>query len=192
MQEQELFDCILDKDEVIQKVYKPLKARVFLSSIVFVMLMLMFLLGITAIVMFLPDSETDSPALVQNGLYFLIPVAIALLIFAVIMAFVSMHYKKTFFCYTNKRLIVRTGIIGVDYKSLDMSFIGALTVKVNLFDKLLRKNTGSLFFGSIANPMGGENNSPFSFGALVNPYEVYKEIKEVIDEVKSKAPIKMG
>ena len=92
----------------------------------------------------------------------------------------------TYYAYTNKRVIIRKGIFGVDYKSLDMSMIGAVDVSVTLLDKIVHKNTGTIAFGSMANPMGNQNGFMFKFAHVYNPYETYKEIKTVIDEFKNK------
>ena len=94
--------------------------------------------------------------------------------------------NKTVYAVTNKRVLIRTGYIGVDYKSLDYSMVGAFTVNVNWIDKLLRKNTGSLSFGSMASPMTNGTVAKFNFTYIDNPYEIYKEIKELIDDSKSK------
>ena len=84
--------------------------------------------------------------------------------------------------YTNKKL----HIFGVDFKSLDMSMIGAVNVYVSLIDKLVHKNTGSISFGSTASPIGYNQSSAaaYKFSHIANPYETYKEIKSFIDEYK--------
>jgi hypothetical protein len=98
-----------------------------------------------------------------------------------------MYYYKLFYAYTNKRVIIRTGIFGVDYKSLDMAMIGAVNVYVSLLDKILQKNTGTLTFGSMASPMmtaSGQAGSMFRFANIEMPYDLYREIKNAIDEYK--------
>ena len=35
-------------------------------------------------------------------------------------------YKKTYYIVTNKKIVIRTGIIGIDYKTLDIDFIGSV------------------------------------------------------------------
>ena len=99
---------------------------------------------------------------------------------------ISLWYKKTFYCITNKRIIIRTGYIGVDYKSLDFTMLSAITVNVNWIDKIIRKNTGSISFGSMASPITNNGGAKFAFFYISNPYETYKEIKNIIDEHKLK------
>ena len=63
--------------------------------------------------------------------------------------------------------------------------VGALSVNVNIVDKLLRKNTGTISFGSMASPMTVQNASKFSFSFIHEPYQIYKEVKVYIDQKKN-------
>ena len=105
---------------------------------------------------------------------------------ALTLLLIALWYNKTLFAVTNKRILIRTGYIGVDYKGLDYDTIGALTVNVNWLDKLLKKDTGTLSFGSMASPMINTANYKFSFLYIKNPYEVYREVKSIIDANKPK------
>jgi len=91
--------------------------------------------------------------------------------------------------YTNKRIIIRTGVFGIDYKGLDLKAIDAVNVYVSFFDKLVKKNTGSLKFGSKASPIVnyGNGSGGYRFNHVENPYGLYKEIKEYIDTAKKSA-----
>ena len=64
--------------------------------------------------------------------------------------------------------------------------IEEFTVNVNILDKIINKNTGTISYGSMASPVGGQNGPMFRFANIINPYETYKEIKGVIDEYKNK------
>ena len=65
--------------------------------------------------------------------------------------------------------------------------IGAVDVYVSLIDRVLRKNTGTIAFGSMASPMYHSSGaSSYRFAHVVMPYETCREIKEKIDEYKSK------
>ena len=97
---------------------------------------------------------------------------------------VALWCNKTVYAWTNKRVLIRTGYIGVDYKSLDLNMVGALSVNVNIVDKILHKNTGTISFGSMASPMTVQNASKFSFSFIRDPYQVYKEVKVYIDQKK--------
>lgn len=175
----DLFKGILDDDEKIIKAYKPNKLRFYFLGFFILLLSLIFIFGIITIMYFSPDEEVG-----QMPFYVFYVVGGAAVIYAVIFV-ILMHfsYKKRYYAYTNKRILISNGIVGIDYKGLDHMMIGATEVRVDFLDKLLRKNTGTLKFGSQASPMHA-GGSAFSFSGVVDPYNIYREIKNYIDEIK--------
>ena len=147
---EEKFKDVLDKDEKIIKVLKPNKKRYY-KSFIFPW----------AIPIFWPHALM---LLVLSG--FTLPILIA------------KAYKKSYFAYTNKRLIVRSGIFGVSFNSLEYKDITATSIDVGMFDK--DGKTGSLKFVSPSVHAG----KPISFSYIENPYEEMKQIKEIIDANK--------
>jgi membrane protein YdbS with pleckstrin-like domain len=174
-----LFTHILDEDEKIIKVFKPHKAKLFASAIILNSLWLFWFMIFGVFAVLFPDEGE-----VINKIYVLIPIALYLAIIGIIILFTALHYKNVYYAYSNKRIIIRSGIFGVDYKSLDMSMIGAVDVYVSLLDKIMKKNTGSLTFGSAASPVGGNNANGYRFNHVKMPYETCKEIKSYIDSYK--------
>lgn len=179
---EKIFEPILDKNETIIKVFKPNKTKLFLSAYIIAFFPALFVI------------MTIFAAVGQTGIYgtgnALVPIVILgafLVVYLILRGFVTLYYNKLFYAYSNKRIIIRTGIFGVDYKSLDMSMIGAVNVNVSLLDKMLNKNTGSIRFGSMASPMvsaNGEAGNPYRFANILAPYDTYRELKDVIDEYK--------
>lgn len=177
------FENILDKDEKIIKIYKPNKTKLFASVFFGTFFFTLFFAIISIIGILVPDETGNT-----TSLYFLL-IPIGLLITAILLAlgFAAIYYNNLFFAYSNKRIIIRTGIFGVDYKSLDLNMIGAIDVNISLLDKLVKHNTGSIIFGSPASPMMNTNNSnafSYAFRHIEMPYDVYREIKDVIDKKK--------
>lgn len=175
---EELFSHILDEDEKIIKVFKPNKCKFYWSAFVKYTISIGIFVLVSILSIFL-DTETNA-----KPIYALIPVGIYFVLLLLIMLLAKIYYKNLYFAYSNKRVIVRTGIFGVDFKSLDMSMIGAVDVYVSLLDKIIKKNTGSLSFGSAASPVGGNNANGYKFNHIVAPYETCKEIKSYIDAYK--------
>lgn len=173
-----LFDDVLEADEVIQKGYKPNKKRVFASSIFFDIIVALFI-GIALLGMWLDQDMPMNERIIGTCCV----VGVLLLIVGIMTWFVALYYKNVFYVYTNKRVIVRTGIFGVDFHSLDIDNIGASDVCVTFLDKIVRKNTGSIRFGSNSSPI---SNSYYNFANIEDPYQVYKEIKEYIRSVQDK------
>ena len=124
--------------------------------------------------------------LIDRWIFIIVIASILIVCIGLTFLFFKLSYKNTYYAYTNKRVIIRKGIIGVDYKSLDLDMIGVVTVNVGVLDKIMQKNTGTICYGSMASPVGGQNGPMFRFSHIVNPYEIYKEIKTVIDEYKNK------
>ena len=180
---EKLFEQILDKDEKIIKVVKPNKKKIYWSAFIYYTFIMMWF-AIMGIVGVLSDWSIDSN---QKSLLLMAIVGAFLLLYFVMMIFVKIYYSKLYYAYSNKRIIIRTGIFGVDFKSLDMSMVGAINVYVSLLDKILRKNTGSITFGSTASPLTYSNAggaTPYKFANITQPYELYREVKNVIDEYK--------
>ena len=170
------FEKILDEDEFIIKEYKPNKFKFYFQTVLttsFILLFMFIPLLIGAIV------DVDAPV-------FVIPIVLTLFIIIILMVllFTKLSYNKRFYAYTNKRIIIH-GFIGIDFKSLDLEFIGASEVRVDFLDKILKRNTGTIKFGSHATPTNVQGVQAFQFVAIIDPYNVYKEIKKHMDEVKS-------
>ena len=140
-----LFDDILENDEQIVKIIKPSKSRYWKAPL--------FPFGIP---LFWP--------------HFIVIMAVTLF---TLPFFYARGYKNLYYAYTNKRLIVRSGKIGVDYRSLDFKHITASSVDVGLLDK--GSNTGTLTFKS--------PSASISLSYVESPYDLMKEIKEYMNSV---------
>jgi len=178
---------ILDNDEEIVKMYKPNKKRfVFInflfSGLVFnlipIAIFLVGVLGLVGVIKF--TTESGEPDLSQPvALMIFGGIGVIFLIVACISFFV--RYKKAYYFVTNKRLIIRGGFIGADYKSLPLSTVGMLDVRVDFLDKLVKNNTGTIIFGSASTPVVNQQQQMmFAFHHIDDPYGTYKEIKEIV------------
>lgn len=161
------------------KVYKPNKTRFFVSNLAASLFITLF--------MFLPMVISVSVS------HFFIVWQVVLIAFAafvliglLVFTLLWVSYKNRYYAYTSKRILVRSGIVGVDFKGLDHKMIGATEVKVGVVDKLFKLNTGTIRFGSQASPMTNQQGSTsmFIFDGITDPYEVYREIKKYIDTTK--------
>ena len=178
---QEKFVDILDNGEQINVCYLPNKKKVYASSMIVSVLILGFICAFVALAMFVPEEGYEPLA----PIYCLIPIGIFVVGIILAVVFTSMHLKKSVYAITNKRIIIRTGIIGVDYKCMDLASIGATEVYVSVIDKLLGGKTGTIRFGNVASPINGNNTIPYAFSDILEPYKTYKFIKEQIELAKS-------
>ena len=186
--DKDLFNVILDDDEQVVQVLRPHRGRAWFSTIVGLILWSLMLIpfGVCIIIFYTPGSPDLEDTLVV-GIGALVVWALSSLLFAICTA---LWCCKTVYAWTNKRVLIRTGYIGVDYKSLDLNMVGALSVNVNIVDKIMRKNTGTIAFGSMASPMTTQNVARFNFSFVHDPYRVYKDVKAHIDQKKSSSVVK--
>lgn len=188
------FEKILDKDEKIIKVFKPVKSKLYFATFINVFFFSLFsaiALPLSAATEFTFKPDCPLPHFLQViiliATLLILYLLFLLFLYFLVWIFARIYYKNLYFAYSNKRIIIRTGIFGVDYKSLDMKMIGAINVYVSLVDKIHRKNTGSITFGSTASPISPEKGlAGYRFSHIKDPYELYREVKSIIDEYKEK------
>ena len=190
MENKELFAPILQEDEEIIKVIKPNKTRyIYLSGLAYTLLALIPILVMAVplgiAIESLAEYGTSEPLVIE------LAVVGGLILLGLITTWVglNMSYKKTFYAYTNKRILIRRGFIGVDYATLDFEMIGGLMVNVNFLDRLMKgsDNPGTITFGSSASPVIYTRNgrtAAYAFRNIDHPYEVYRDIKHMVDEYK--------
>ena len=186
MEEKNVFHEILDKEEEVLSVFKMNKCK-FGWSVFFNWFFSIIWLP-TVLLAFIPEAGGEFN---RNGFFIALGVLGGVIVLTGLLTwlFACIYHKNKFYAYTNKRILVRSGVIGIDYRSLEYKSLNATVVKVSLLDKLVRKNTGAIFFGSPSSPvvgsMGGILN-PYSFRHIGEPYARLREVKERIEQVKEK------
>ena len=191
MENKELFAPILQEDEEIIKVLKPNKTRyIYLSGLAFTLFALIPILVMAAPFGMLIDAFKEDGAPTPLVIELSIFGGFILLTLIAVWVGLNMSYKKTFYAYTNKRILIRRGVIGVDYATLDYEMIGGLMVNVNFLDRLMKgsDNPGTITFGSSASPVIYTRNgrtAAYAFRNIDHPYEVYRDLKHMVDEYKS-------
>ena len=182
-------DALLSGEEEVLYEYKPNKARylyightiAFLFGLAFgSVFFVVGLLGLIGVII----ADDGS----RGGFIVMMIVGLVPLLSPIINFFAGFkRYKNTAYIVTNQRLIIRSGFIGVDYKEMSLNSITTMNVRVDFLDKLVHPNTGTISFANAANPMINTQNSrqtssSFRFDYIENPYEVYKQIKEVLPQ----------
>ena len=191
MENKELFAPILQEDEEIIKVLKPNKTRyIYLSGLAFTLFALIPILVMAAPFGMLIDAFKEDGAPTPLVIELSIFGGFILLTLIAVWVGLNMSYKKTFYAYTNKRILIRRGVIGVDYATLDYEMIGGLMVNVDFLDRLMKgsDNPGTITFGSAASPVIYTRNgrtAAYAFRNIDHPYEVYRDLKHMVDEYKA-------
>ena len=89
---------------------------------------------------------------------------------------------NTFYAFTNKRLMMRSGFWGTDFKTVDYDKITNMEVDVNPIENMMGAGTIRAYSGSTnsrGNPVADQ------FTAIQQPYDVFKRIKEASVDVKT-------
>lgn len=91
-------------------------------------------------------------------------------------------YGNTFYGFTNKRIMLRSGFWGTDFKSIDYDAIKEMEVTVNPIENMLGVGSVRFFTGRT-----GRKGAPVydRFIGIANPYEIYKQLKQVSVDIKT-------
>ena len=149
------FKDVLNEGEEISKILKPNKFVYVGGAVLSLLSGLLFFSIIVTI------------ALIDTGEFYILFIPIILFAIAMVVTwiFMGISYKNTFYAITNKRLIVRSGIFGIDFKSMDLSDVSAVEPRVSVWVKIAGKHTGSILVGSLTRPILGYANSNNAYGA---------------------------
>jgi len=175
------FDNFLEDNEKILKANKPSKTKMYISNLMKpLVLYLIFLIGFVFMYCFPSEGLTR-----EDSVFFIIFVtAFFVLIELLIFLFSAMYLRHTYFAITNKRILVLTGIFGTELKSLEISSIGSINVKMDFFDRIMNKKTGSIKIVSSIVPM---NTAPeiITLANIFNANLVCEEIKLQIKKIEN-------
>ena len=87
----------------------------------------------------------------------------------------SRGYKNLEYVFTNKRIIVKSGIIGIDFKNIYYSEIQSVNLKVGLIDKML--GVGDIYIKS-------KDSSQVLFD-ISDPYFITQKLQEIVIDIKT-------
>lgn len=85
------------------------------------------------------------------------------------------QYKNLEYAFTNKRIIVKSGIIGIDIKSLYYSEIDSFNLKVGLIDKILK--VGDIYISS-------KSGAQVLYD-IENPYVITQKLQQIVVDIKT-------
>ena len=87
----------------------------------------------------------------------------------------SLAHKNIAYVFTEKRILLRTGIIGIDYKNIYYSDIIGVNLKVGVIDKLCK-------VGDIYIRANDQNAVLFD---VEQPYALLNKIQKIVFDIKS-------
>lgn len=87
----------------------------------------------------------------------------------------SRQYKNIEYAFTGKRIIIKSGVVGVDVKTIYYSQIESVNLKVGLTDKLFK--VGDIYITS-------QNQSQVLFD-LTDPYFLSQKLQNIVADIKA-------
>lgn len=91
-------------------------------------------------------------------------------------------FPNTHYALTNKRLLLRSGFWGIDFKSIDYDKISDIYVKVNPIEAIFK--VGTIQANTGRTNIKGKTTTDDMI-SIPNPYEVFKNIKKTSVDVKT-------
>ena len=96
-----------------------------------------------------------------------------------------LSYPNTAYGYSNKRVMMRTGFIGTDFKTIDYDKISDIEVTVNFIERMFNVGTIRFFSGRTQTDENNTTKLYDSWSAISNPYEVFKMVKQTSVDIKT-------
>jgi uncharacterized membrane protein YdbT with pleckstrin-like domain len=91
-------------------------------------------------------------------------------------------FNNTYYSISNKRVLMRSGFFGTDFRSIDHDKVSDTSVNVGIIDNMF--GTGSIFI----NTGRSDSNGRISYEkiqSVQNPYEAFKLLKTVSVDTKT-------
>jgi hypothetical protein len=94
-------------------------------------------------------------------------------------------YSNTSYAFSNKRVMMRTGFIGTDFRIIDYDKISDIEVNVNFIERIFNVGTIKFFSGRIQTDEGNTTKLYDCWNSVSNPYEVFKAVKQTSVDIKT-------
>jgi Bacterial PH domain len=127
------------------------------------------------------DKNDENPMSNYFWLFGLIPLAAGLFTFLKKV----FSFSNTAYSYSDKRVMMRTGFIGTDFKTIDYDKISDIEVTVSVIEKMYNVGTIRFFSGRTQTDEGNTTKLYDSWSAIENPYEVFKMVKQTSVNIKT-------
>ncbi|PJJ61175.1 PH domain-containing protein [Hymenobacter chitinivorans] len=96
-----------------------------------------------------------------------------------------LSYSNTYYAYSNRRIMMRTGFFGTSFKAIDFDKVSDIEVTVNFIERFYNVGSIQFFSGRTQSDEGNVTKLYDYWHAIRLPYEVFKQVKEVIVDIKT-------
>lgn len=94
-------------------------------------------------------------------------------------------YSNTSYAFSNKRIMVRTGFPSAGFKIIDYDKVSDIQVTVNLVERAFNVGTIKFYSGRTETNDGITTKLYDRWEAIVNPYDVFRQLKKVAVDIKT-------
>ena len=172
------FDTVKDDDEEILWTDKPKFIPYAITG-----LAAGFGIVIFVAMYFLITKQFEQTATNNNFSLWFVAIPVGLFLFTLLQKLFS--YSNTSYGLTNKRVMMRTGFIGTNFKSIDYDKISDIEVTVNVIERAFNVGTIKIFSGRTQTDDGVTSKLYDRWEAIPNVYEVFKKVKQVSVDIKT-------
>lgn len=175
---QNAVEDILEKDEKILQRLKPNAKVIRLEAIFKGMPLALLWFSIDAIfivTMFTTGAVEEAPWMIafMIGFFALHLLPVWLYIANLIKNLAG--YKNIEYVFTDKRIIIRSGLVGIDFKSIYYTSLESVNLKVGLFDRLFK--VGDIYLKA--------NTQTAVLEDIENPYVYLSKLQKIALDIKS-------
>lgn len=175
---QNAVEDILEKDEKILQRLKPNAKVIRLEAIFKGMPLALLWFSIDAVfivTMFTTGAVEEAPWMIafMVGFFALHLLPVWLYIANLIKKLAG--YKNIEYVFTDKRIIIRSGLVGIDFKSIYYTSLESVNLKVGLFDRLFK--VGDIYLKA--------NTQTAVLEDIENPYVYLSKLQKIALDIKS-------
>jgi hypothetical protein len=96
-----------------------------------------------------------------------------------------LSFSNTAYAFSDKRVMMRTGFIGTDFKTIDYDKISDIEVTVNFIERFYNVGTIRFFSGRTKTHEDKITNLYDNWSSIPKPYEVFKMVKQTSVDIKT-------
>ena len=110
-----------------------------------------------------------------------------IIIFVIAMIMGHLYYSRLYYAITDKRIVIQSGIIGRDFKSIDYDQIQNVSVDVGIIGSIMKVGTIKIFTGEMES--AGKNGMQSKYDRIdyiETPYQILKKLQTEISKRKGR------
>lgn len=179
------FEAIKDNNETMLWSDQPVFVPFMMQAVPFLMLGIVWFLINSTFYQFMFEDNFMFAGFSSFALLFVVVHQFPLIASVLNTIRLLLVFKNTVYGFSNKRVMLRTGFFGTDFKVVDYDKIQNLEVNVNPIEKLFHVGKIRIYSGEVS----VRNNQSYPkytvFYAIKNPYDVFKQLKSVSLDIKT-------